>query len=225
MSEQWHRDSGNMPIVGDALLCPGCGAPLPESAARNVTTCTFCGVSAAPPPRVVEVERVVQRVVVAPTEGTAGLACPRCGARLRDRPTRHTLLRGCGDCGGIWLDNDSVRRLRDVRDTEVEEAARTMVLVIRPMSQEQRTAELSCPECNVRMRRVGIPESIHSMDVCDQHGTWFDRSELPMFVRTFSEARAGEVGADDLAAAGVPTTGRGFFTDVFEAVFMLMSGR
>jgi hypothetical protein len=60
--------------------------------------------------------------------------------------------------------------------------------------------------------------------VCAEHGTWFDGEELPLFIRTFAEARAGEVTTEDLNAAGVPGDARGeegFFTNFFR---LLRSG-
>src|SRR4051812_37635373 len=110
-----------------SLLCAGCGAPLPEDAARAVTTCAFCGTASTPAPRVVErtVERIV--VVAAPGATPGGLSCPRCAVPLAEARVNQTLLRGCERCGGIWLEPDAVERLRDARDTEVEDTARRLV--------------------------------------------------------------------------------------------------
>jgi Zn-finger nucleic acid-binding protein len=188
-------------------------------------SCPFCNATVAPPPDVVEVERVVQRVVVVEGEGSAMMRCPRCGGSCREGHARDgTVLRGCSQCAGLWIDNATVARLRDYSDGDIEGVARDLTrIVAMPMPREQRLAELSCPTCAKPMRRIAIPETIHSVDVCSDHGTWFDRDELSMFVRTFAEARAGTVTDDDLAAAGIPGAqtkpgGGGFFTDLFASL-------
>lgn len=64
------------------------------------------------------------------------------------------------------------------------------------------------------MRRSALADTMHAIDVCDAHGTWFDRNELATFVSAFSEQRAGEIDDEDLAAAGVPGRSDGFFTQL-----------
>jgi Zn-finger nucleic acid-binding protein len=193
------------------LRCARCGAPLPPSSARAAATCTYCGATSAPPPRVVE--RVVERVVVATAQEPDGatMRCPRCADGLREARSGDAVVRACRACGGVWLEAATVERLMRARDPELETAARRLVGVVL-MPVPNRHARISCPACGATMRRVEVPETVHSIDVCDPHGTWFDRDELPIFVSAFAEARAGEVTDDDLDAAGV---GGGFFTSLF----------
>lgn len=58
------------------------------------------------------------------------------------------------------------------------------------------------------------------VDVCADHGTWFDRTELDLFVGAHSTARVGEVTAEDLQAVGVGGTSSkddvGFFGAMFD---------
>jgi Zn-finger nucleic acid-binding protein len=165
---------------------------------------------------------VVERVVVAMAPGESGaprLRCPRCAEGLTERHVHATVLAGCKSCGGLWLDAASVDRLTKARDEELERAARRVNGVfVRTRPVPNRMAAISCPVCAAPLRRVEIPDSMHSVDACDAHGTWFDRDdgdELQMFVRAFEAARAGEVTDEDLRHAGVPGAGGGFFARLF----------
>lgn len=206
-----------------SLLCAQCGGPLPEAAARSVVTCPFCKVVSKPAPEVVE--HVVERIVVAtPTDAPGGLRCPRCADGLRTARVGASTLAGCGHCGGIWLDTKTVDHLRVVRDTDVETEARRLVGVI--MRRVDRSPLVSCPVCSTAMRRTEAPGTIHTIDTCAAHGTWFDGLELPQFIEAFAEARAGEITEDDARAAGLPgsgSSGGGFFTDLFNAASVLLS--
>ncbi len=205
-----------------SLVCSQCGGPLPEAAARSVVACPFCKVVSKPAPEVVE--RVVERVVVAtPVDAPGGLRCPRCADALRTITVQTATLAGCGHCGGIWLDTKTVDHLRTTRDTDVQEAARRLVAIIQRVD---RAPLLSCPVCKTAMQRTEAPGTMHFIDTCVAHGTWFDGLELPQFIEAFAEARAGEITEDDARAAGLPgsgSSGGGFFTDLFNAASVLLS--
>ena len=192
----------------DRVICGHCGGTLPYEAAYQAVVCPFCGTTAAPKPRVVEVERVV--VQAAP--GTRGL-CPRCAESLRETLVNDVAFRACERCGGLWLDNATVDRLSKARDQDVEDAARRAIGIV--MHRIDCTPRVGCPECSKTMVRKEIPETIHYLDTCPEHGTWFDYRELPMFVQVFADRRAGEITEDDLQAAGVE---RGFFSDLFARI-------
>ncbi|CAN5379863.1 hypothetical protein BH09MYX1_BH09MYX1_18920 [soil metagenome] len=191
-----------------AITCSRCGGPLPPSAAHVATTCSFCGATSAKAPEVIET--VVERVVVVAPKDASAFRCPRCADRLRDASVKGTVIRGCDQCGGIWLDSATVEHLKNVRDDELGLAARRLVGVI--LRRADRSPMVSCPVCGVAMTRTEVGGTIHCVDTCKLHGTWFDGLELPEFISAFAEARAGDVSEDDAEAAGVP---RGFFTKLF----------
>ena len=203
------------------LACSRCGAPLPPDAASAVATCAYCGATAAPGPRVVE--HIVERIIVAtaPLGAEGALRCPRCAEGLHEARAGEKRLHGCPRCGGLWVDNATVEQLRDAHDAEFEDVARRLVPLV--LSSPRRSPEIACPECHASMRRSALADTMHAIDVCDAHGTWFDRDELATFVSAFAEQRAGVIDDEDLAAAGVPGRGRGsatedgvfFFTTLF----------
>jgi Zn-finger nucleic acid-binding protein len=213
-------------MSGHTLQCPKCGGPLPAHGARQTVSCPFCHVAVAPPPEVVE--HVVDRVLV--TKVAAGdpgaLHCPRCATALAQLATDGTAIAGCRGCGGLWLDNAAVERLTKTRDLELEQRAARMVGLAQALPPEIRLAAIACPACSSALRRVQIPDTIFCVDVCDAHGTWFDRAELPIFMTAFQEKRTGELSDDDLRAAGIPGGGTtsdgdaepGFFTDLFRSL-------
>jgi Zn-finger nucleic acid-binding protein len=196
--------------MSTALTCPRCGAPLSPGADRNATVCSYCGATAMPPPKVVAVERVM---VIAPTGDSAqgALMCPRCALALRDVRSDESVLHGCTSCGGVWLDRAVVERLSRARDPDLERAAGRILGLMRPPP-GLRDPLICCPVCAAPLRRTEIANSVSQIDVCDAHGTWFDRNEVVTFAEASAEARAGEVSEDDLRAAGV---GGGFFSRLF----------
>jgi hypothetical protein len=110
----------------------------------------------------------------------------------------------------------------NVRDPDVEEAARRAIGIV--MHRIDCAPRVACPDCSKVMVRKELPDTIHYLDTCPEHGTWFDFRELPMFVSVFAERRAGQLDADDLRAAGLPgsdapseSTG-GFFSDLFHSL-------
>jgi Zn-finger nucleic acid-binding protein len=215
-------------MTGHSVLCPQCGGPLPVHAARQTVTCPFCHVAVAPPPEVIE--RVVDRVIVQKAEGDSGsLHCTRCATALMQVTSNGIVLSGCRGCGGLWLDNAAVERLMKVRDEDLERQAARMVGIFAGLPADVRHAAIACPLCASPLRRVEVPDTIHSVDVCDAHGTWFDHGELPMFISVFATRRAGELSDEDLRAAGVPGRGdsavdgeSGFFTDLFHSLKSLI---
>lgn len=164
-----------------SVLCPHCGAPLPARAADAAATCAFCGVSSAPvrepPPSAPQPTAVVLRftneIPEAPTHG-----CPVCGLPLFTAETEGVTLRGCGRCGGIWVDNASARHALTVDADPIDalqlRAAKQGVRVPKPLL-------LRCPDCGAALRRADVAGV--EVDVCETHGTWFDPFELGLVLQ------------------------------------------
>jgi Zn-finger nucleic acid-binding protein len=200
------------------LLCPQCGAPLPEAAASASTTCPFCGMVSAPappkpaPPAVVYVPvpaSSAEASAAAAAIGATSLTCPRCRAPLFETRAHDVTLRGCGACGGIWLDNEgSLRIVKKCDDQVLEMVDRaSRHATSRP---DVTTADLPCPVCAKAMRRVRAPRTSVDLDVCAEHGTWFDERELRIVMMAFAPRAAPAVTWDtsppvDPAEVGVST--------------------
>jgi Zn-finger nucleic acid-binding protein len=181
--------------------------------------CPFCGTVSVPPPRVVErvvtVDHVVEKVVVRDSAGNAAtLACLRCGQPLEEGQLGATTVRQCHACGGVWLSVDAVDRLRHVSDDDLRRdvAVGEMMAMARPAQ-----GPLACPVCDKALERVGMAETVHDVDVCKLHGTWFDRTELLAFLDR-EKARREAAGASD---DPVPGNGgdEGFFGNLRSLFF------
>ncbi len=198
-----------MPL--EELACPKCGAPMPPEAIGRTTACRFCHATVVPAPRVV-VERVVEHVVTRDPDAPSGPRCPRCSKVLLDVRSGAKVVSMCERCGGVWVDRETADYLSRVNDPDLETAVRRAVGVVVCIPPDVRQATVFCPVCNEQTARVDIPGSVNCMDRCAEHGIWFDRDELEMFVKSHTEARAGDVTPDDLPLQ------EGFFARLFRSI-------
>ena len=120
---------------------------------------------------------------------------------------------GCPGCSGQWLDTAAVEALRRGELKPADCRLGRIAVIVGPVP--NRHSVISCPVCAGPLRRVDVTGSIHSVDVCDAHGTWFDARELEIVAEALREARAGDVTDDDLEAAGVKKGG--FFARLFRS--------
>ena len=98
------------------------------------------------------------------------LPCPRCAHGLgvvEGQPS----CRGCGGCGGVFVESEALRRPHDELPGVVEPEASAPALDVAPY--------VRCPVCGEMMARsVFGKRSGVVVDVCRAHGTWFDHGEL-----------------------------------------------
>lgn len=191
------------------ILCAQCGAPLAAHAASVAVTCTFCGTTSKPAPRVVE--RVIERVVVVNAEaedGDAGaVACPRCAKGMSRVAGGGEAALACAKCGGALITSAQIAALRRERNDDLARAVRNVSAFF--VRLEPRKAVLSCPTCQGPLRLEEIEGSVHLMHVCDAHGTFFERDALGTFIDLWTAKRVGEVDEEVLESLGVSR--KGFF--------------
>jgi len=179
------------------MSCQYCGAPI-ERTTTSSTTCPFCNRVNDPLPTRVEVPvpiEVVQNIVQVASAADAPheLRCPRCRKRLFTATVKEVELSACGGCGGIWIDNASARRvLADPEPIFAEMATRAGT---NAQARSTETKERICPACPSVLDKTRVHGI--ELDVCPDHGTWFDAFELAMLVRvlggkhTFNELVRG----------------------------------
>ena len=117
--------------------------------------------------------------------------CPRCtgvalSATETPRLTRHT----CARCTGTWVDDADLRSM--FVDLDLAEDAAFGPLVAT-------TGTMPCLRCRAPMaieHAVGAPQI--EIDVCPQHGAWFDREELATALENIALEHAAYVRDRDL---------------------------
>jgi Zn-finger nucleic acid-binding protein len=105
--------------------------------------------------------------------------CPECGEPLFWIPLGEDGFDRCEKCGGIWLKRDTLEKL------SIDQQMRHLFLdVISPECQKQpitieNVRYRPCPECKKLMTRSNFGRvSGVILDMCQSHGSWFDRGEL-----------------------------------------------
>jgi Zn-finger nucleic acid-binding protein len=142
--------------------------------------------------------------------GGAALPCPSCEHGLEPFRGGPGKLLDCNGCGGQFVEHALLRELlerREILGRAVPDHAQRQ----NPLT--QRVRYLPCPACENLMNRhnFGGTSGI-IVDVCRQHGTWYDAGELPRvlaFVQSggLERARLFEREAQrrrELAATGAP---------------------
>jgi Zn-finger nucleic acid-binding protein len=137
--------------------------------ALHAAHCSHCGAA-------------IQPVVAAPS----ALGCPDCRTPLASSTVGGLALDQCGGCGGLWIDQKTFEGIAAARE------ARGEVLGALPAHEHGvvRLAEVHyrpCPCCGKLMNRYNYARiSGVVLDVCKDHGLWFDQDELRQ-VLTFIE--------------------------------------
>jgi len=163
--------------------CDNCGAGLSGSAEQD-RVCEYCGATNTPGPKEVPVPvpvKIVHNVVqVASRAAAQNLVrrCPHCRKRLVSVHAKEVELHGCGGCGGIWIDNTNARRVLASPEAVFGElAARAAKNAKNRRAPAARPTCAACPAVLDRTKTHGI-----ELDVCSDHGTWFDAYELVRLV-------------------------------------------
>ncbi len=124
--------------------------------------------------------------------------CPSCHCPLASRTVAGHRINACELCGGLFVDNAVSQRL-------TREYERELVAFDVAWSMGKKTVarwpEPECPRCSAPMRAVTVERANVIVDVCAEHGTWFDPGELQEVARAYRERRKRSI-----AANGPPVT-------------------
>jgi len=159
----------------DAPLCQFCGSRLATVACPSCFAmmflgskhCQRCGAAAAVP----EVKDAKDR------------KCPRCKNEMILVTIGSTAVLECERCLGLWLDVSSFEKI--CADREQQSAVLGFASQA-PATAAYETSKVNyvpCPDCSQLMNRMNFARcSGVIVDICKQHGTWFDRDELSRIV-------------------------------------------
>ena len=169
-----------------SLNCPNCGAP----AAPDATQCSYCGSRLA----VVACPSCFGSMFVgaqfcphcgtkiASPESVDGksLKCPGCSGDMYPVKLGATPLHQCDQCGSAWLAPTDFAALcsdRENRGTVMTALGSGGVAAAPPPTDKVRYVH--CAVCTKVMNRVNFGKSSGVIvDVCKNHGVWFERDEL-----------------------------------------------
>ena len=171
------------PCNPDRRLCEYCGNHLAAIRCSGCSTlhfagavlCTRCGRQLRPQPGLA---------------ASAGAQCPRCNHALASTTLGTLVASECGKCGGLFLDAVTLRQV--VADREQARAV-PFAPADKPVAVTDEVRYLRCPVCRGVMNRVNFGRrSGVIVDVCREHGTWFDAGELALTLEFVAQGGLAE---------------------------------
>jgi Zn-finger nucleic acid-binding protein len=98
----------------------------------------------------------------------------------------------CTHCGGLFIDLAATQELMRAFDRDLVSIATTIGIgkgeVVGP---GVILRDLACPRCSGRLHPLELPGASLEIDICGEHGTWFDANELPKVARAYRRRREG----------------------------------
>ncbi len=116
---------------------------------------------------------------------SSAFSCPKCKLALvatDDVPDAF----GCRQCGGMWLGEAAASSLEAAMNEALVDASTTLAnsAAVEPGAE---VGLRGCPICEQPLERTRVARV--TLDICNLHGTWFDRNELRAFAAAFAIAR------------------------------------
>lgn len=129
--------------------------------------CGHCGAPAMP---------------VAGSDDIAAGSCPRCKIDLEFLTIGSSSIRECTRCGGFWTSSATFENICASR--EEQSAVLTFIRSdAHPSVHPSSISYVPCPDCSQLMNRSNFARSSGVIiDMCRDHGVWFDADELPKII-------------------------------------------
>jgi Zn-finger nucleic acid-binding protein len=173
-------------------VCPSCLARI----SNRARFCHDCGTRIAPE---------------AAAGATTDVSCPACGSA---RKLRHRELGGertpsleCNACAGSWLARDAFESLLERARSAAAPLPSSGGPAPESRGRLERVVYRRCPVCAERMNRQNFGRrSGFVLDLCPDHGVWFDASELDgvlAWVRRGGERRTAELEREEERSAAM----------------------
>jgi Zn-finger nucleic acid-binding protein len=164
-----HCQSCGAAVGADDLQCPYCRSQLATMAcpkcfsvvSRLAQHCPGCGAALAQ----------VQ-------EASSALACPECRSALAATELGGVPLHPCHTCGGVWVAQKTFEQFAADRERRGGVMGSLPSAEAHPVRVET-VRYRPCPQCAKLMNRQNYAQiSGVVLDLCKDHGLWFDRDEL-----------------------------------------------
>lgn len=114
----------------------------------------------------------------------AGKNCPRCKQEFQSVLIGSSKVLECSRCSGLWLDTATFEKICNDREQQAAVlGAATLAQGGSPVTLEK-VKYVPCPICSQLMNRANFARcSGVIIDLCKQHGIWFDRDELSRIIQ------------------------------------------
>lgn len=114
---------------------------------------------------------------------SAGKTCPRCKSGMHVVTVGNSQVLECVSCSGLWLDTEAFERICADREQDAAILGSASISTVNRTLPETKVSYVPCPECKQLMNRANFARcSGVIIDLCKQHGIWFDRDELSRIV-------------------------------------------
>lgn len=108
--------------------------------------------------------------------------CPRCRVKLQSLKIESVKIRECERCGGFWSAVDAFERLCASKEQQASVLG-FAGSYIHENPNPPKVSYVPCPDCQQLMNRSNFAKSSGVIiDMCRQHGVWFDAGELPKII-------------------------------------------
>ena len=175
-------------MQAETLNCPNCGA----ASSSDASYCEFCQSRLATvscPSCFALMFRGSKHcprcgaAAVKPASGELeARPCPRCRIEMPSIQVGATALRECSRCEGLWVDVRSFEKI--CADREEQSAVMGTAGPASGNPEVSKVKYVPCPECSQLMNRMNFARcSGVIVDICKNHGTWFDREELSRIIQ------------------------------------------
>ena len=116
-------------------------------------------------------------------------SCPRCDQQLGGRLVGDIVVDECVACHGLWMDHVAVKRVvTDRAQARAESLLGALPNTLKYEIQPAGKMYIKCPVCRVVMnRKLFAAGSGVVIDVCKNHGCFFDTGELPRIIEYVME--------------------------------------
>ena len=103
--------------------------------------------------------------------------CPACGAALEGVVAYPLVVSTCRPCGGIWLSNETATRALRWHNPNLLRTALELATKATAPSRDGQVKRL-CATCRAPMLATPMWDERVLIDICAEHGTFFDPGEL-----------------------------------------------
>lgn len=174
----------------ESLNCPNCGGGV----ASDSSACQFCRsrLKTMACPKCFGLMFVGAKfcdhcgAIAAPVEVSLGETpgdCPRCRIPLEANTIGETNLRTCTKCNGVWLGINVFETICADRESQAAVLLFLDKSTLRGNEPLTKINYVPCPDCGELMNRNNFARASGVIvDICKQHGVWFDADELPSII-------------------------------------------